>query len=74
MLDLEESCKMHRATVHFDPLSFSLLLSQGYSRKEVGGRGGNTTENKGTKLLSLNKAHDLSAVIIGGLDFLKQFI
>lgn len=45
---------------------FPLLLSQGYFRKKVGGRGGNTTENKGTKLLSLNKAYDLSAVVIGG--------
>lgn len=38
------------------------------------GRGQNTTENKGTKLLSLNKAYDLPSVIIGGLDFSKQFM
>lgn len=64
---------MHGATVHFDPLS--LLLSQGYFRKEKGeGRGQNTTENKGTKLLSLYKAYDLPSVIIGGLDFSKQFM
>lgn len=73
MLDWKRALRYTELQYILIPIFFSLCFSlKAISGKKWGG--GNTTENKGTKLLSLNKAYDLSAVVIGGLDFLKQFM